>query len=141
MQIDEFICSGIKIHSLQFLSMSFDMVETNRKSLRVLLKCFPNLIECRMHAIRSNFGDLPLTSLPKGLRSLNAFTIDGIKYSDLLNLSTTFPLLTKLKVENDSKEFPNYNLNETVNFPNLTELIIVRDALEKAILYYQSYGD
>ena len=73
-----------------------------------------------------------MTSLPKGLRSLDVSCHDEIKFSDLLRISNTFPLLTKLRLKSNNYKFSDQNLKEKIYLPNLIDLIIQQNILEKA---------
>ena len=129
-RVDEFIYSKVKIYSVRLFSLTYSEDVFKDKSLGILFKCFPNMTECKVLSWRSVFSEIPIASLPKGLRSLDIFTYGSIEYLELLNLSTTFPLLTKLRLQVESCGFPRNNLNQKVYFSNLTDLNINQRVLQ-----------
>ena len=68
------------------------------------------------------------------MRSLDVSSHGDIKCSDLLHISDTFPLLTKLRLKSDNYKFSDKNLNEKICLPNLIELMIQQRVLESATL-------
>ena len=121
-----FAKSVIQNWSLRQLSITFDERATYDESLRVLFKCFPNMIEFKIHLECNLSNNIPISALPKGLRELDIPMDINIDCSDFLNDLATFPLLT---IQNDWKRSTSLNEKKTLYLPNLIELDINQNVL------------
>lgn len=120
---DKYTWSGEKNHSLRQLSLQFSNNVYGDKLLGILFKCFPNMIEFRMHSGRNASIDYIVAALPKGLRVLNISAMGNFVGLNFLNHLARFPLLTKLKLKDDFSGYQNLDLKESVYLPNLTKLV------------------
>ena len=123
---DYYVWSGVKNHSLQFLSLKNKEYKTDDKLLRILFECFPNMTKLRIDFSCDLSNNFPISALPKGLRILDILTEKKIEYLDILNHLNSFPLLKDLKLLNRSHETFNLTLNKTICLPNLTNLTILQ---------------